>query len=188
VFNTPDVNAHLFIAADIFLRRPPYLRYQRKWLPPQPSQCPSNRKNSFCVNNPQPFNPVLQRGVSDSTVYSPASDASTSELDDDDQYGANELAALKEIEVMKSDTKERKMDIMKWRRLNRIRQGSVENSVIGSYVCLILFIGDSTHIHYAARVPNLNSLAQLVVITILYFLFRYLRQYLQLNLMQITLV
>ena len=49
------------------------------------------------------------------------------------------------------------------------------------------FIDNSTDIHYAARVPDLNSLAQLIVITILYFL-RHLRQNCQFNLMQITLV
>ena len=82
-------------------------------------------------------------------TYNPASNAATSQLDEDDQHGANYLADLKkEIEVMESDTKERKMGIMEWRRLNRIRQGSVENSVIGSYVRLsFFFIDDSTHIH-----------------------------------------
>jgi len=57
---------------------------------------------------------ILQRGVSDSTAYTPASNTSTSELDDDDQYRADELAAPKEIEVMESDAEERKM---KWGRL-----------------------------------------------------------------------
>jgi len=93
----------------------------------------------------------------------------------------------KEIEVMESDVEE-KMDIMEWRRFKRICQGSVENNFIGSYVCLILFIDDSTQMYYAARVPNLNPLTQLIVITILYIFLRYLRQNFQLNLMQITVV
>jgi len=40
---------------------------------------------------------------------------------------------------MESDAEEREMGIMELRRLKRICQGSVEISVIGSYVCLILF-------------------------------------------------
>ena len=56
VLNTPDVNSHPF-TADIFLRRPPYLKYEIKWLLPQPSQSPSNRRNSSCVTNSQPCNP-----------------------------------------------------------------------------------------------------------------------------------
>jgi len=45
------------------------------------------------------------------------------------------------------------MDIMEW----RIPQESVENGVIGIYVCpLILFINNSTQIYYAAR-PNSST-------------------------------
>ena len=39
-----------------------------------------------------------------------------------------------------------------------------------------LFIDNSTHIHCAARVVDLNSLAQLIIIIILYSLLRYPRQ------------
>jgi len=54
------------------------MRFQRKWLPPQPDRCPSNRKNFSCVNNPQSFNQDFRsfnRVVSGSTAYNSASNA-----------------------------------------------------------------------------------------------------------------
>jgi len=56
----------------------------------------------------QPGLLILQRDVSYSIAYSPASNAASSELDDD-QHGANDLADPKEI--MESDT-EKEMGIM----------------------------------------------------------------------------
>ena len=44
------------------------------------------------------------------------------------------------------------------------------------YALSSLFIDNSTHIHRAARVVNLNSLAQLIIIIILYSFLRYPRQ------------
>ena len=63
VLHTPDVNGNVQIGMDIFLRRPPYMRYTRKWLPPQPSRCPSNE--FFLRQQPTAIQPglsILQRG------------------------------------------------------------------------------------------------------------------------------
>ena len=58
-----------------------------------------------------------------------------SELDDDEQHEADDMADLKRrIEAMEPGSEERKMGVREWRRLKRIPIGSVENGVIRSYV------------------------------------------------------
>ena len=58
-----------------------------------------------------------------------------SELDDDEQHEADDMAELKRrIEAMEPGSEERKMGVREWRRLRRIPAGSVENGVIRSYV------------------------------------------------------
>lgn len=60
---------------------------------------------------------------------------STSDLDDDEQAEAEDLADLRrKIEAMEVGSEERKMGVREWRRLKRIPSGSVENGVIRSYV------------------------------------------------------
>lgn len=59
----------------------------------------------------------------------------TSELDDDDQADADDLADLRrKIEALDVSSEERKVGVREWRRLKRIPQGSVENGVIRSYL------------------------------------------------------
>jgi len=91
---------------------------------------------------------ALQRGVSDSTTYNPTNNSSTSELDDDSQHEADNLANLKnKIEAMQFGM-ERKIGIREWRRFKRIFQGSVGIGVMRSYAYpLVLFINNSTHLH-----------------------------------------
>lgn len=63
--------------------------------------------------------------------------AGSSELDDDEQKEADDMADLKRrIEAMEVGSEERKMGVREWRRLKRIPQGSVEHGVIRSYVRL----------------------------------------------------
>lgn len=60
---------------------------------------------------------------------------SGSELDEDDQADADDLADLrKKIEALDAGSEERKVGVREWRRLKRIPQGSVENGVIRTYV------------------------------------------------------
>jgi len=59
-------------------------------------------------------------------------------------------------------------------KAKRISQGSVSSGTM--YALSSLFIDNSTHIHCAARVVDLNSLAQLIIIIILYSFLRYPRQ------------
>ena len=89
---------------------------------------------------------ALQRDVSDSTTHNPTNNSSTSELDDDSQHEADNLADLKKkIEAMQFGTVERKIGIREW--IKRIFQGSVGIGVMRSYACpLVLFINNSTHL------------------------------------------
>lgn len=60
---------------------------------------------------------------------------SGSELDEDEQADADDLADLrKKIEALDAGSEERKVGVREWRRLKRIPQGSVENGVIRTYV------------------------------------------------------
>lgn len=62
---------------------------------------------------------------------------SGSELDEDEQADADDLADLrKKIEALDAGSEERKVGVREWRRLKRIPQGSVENGVIRTYVRL----------------------------------------------------
>jgi ATP-dependent Lon protease len=70
---------------------------------------------------------------------SAAGTGAASELDDDEQAEADDMADLrKRIEAMEVGSEERKMGVREWRRLKRIPQGSVENGVIRTYVGLFL--------------------------------------------------
>ena len=105
---------------------------------------------------------ALQRGVSDSAANNPASDGVTSELDD--EHEADNLVDLKKIEVMQSGIEERKMGIGDGAVL-----GVFKMVLSGTrYAASSFFIHNSTWIYYAARVANLNSLAQLINIIVLY--------------------
>jgi len=76
-----------------------------------------------------------------------------SELDDDEQHEADDMADLKRrIEAMEPGSEERKMGVREWRRLKRIPAGSLENGVIRSYVSL----------EFSSRVLSLNKILTLV--------------------------
>ena len=62
-----------------------------------------------------------------------------SELDEDEQADADDLADLrKKIEALDAGSEERKIGVREWRRLKRIPQGSVENGVIRTYVRVLM--------------------------------------------------
>ena len=82
-----------------------------------------------------------------------AGSSGPSELDDDEQHEADDMADLKRrIEAMEPGSEERKMGVREWRRLKRIPTGSVENGVIRSYVSL----------EFSCRVLSLNKILTLV--------------------------
>ena len=76
---------------------------------------------------------ALQRGVSDSTTHNPTNNSSTSELDDDSQHEADNLADLKKkIEAVQFGTVEKKVGIRECRRFKRIFQRGIGDGVVRS--------------------------------------------------------
>ena len=67
--------------------------------------------------------------------------------------------------------------IGEWRRPKEFPKGALKMVSSGT-MCVLssLFIDNSTHIRCAARVVDLNFLAQFIIIIILYSFLRYLRQ------------
>ncbi|KAJ8508824.1 hypothetical protein ONZ45_g8946 [Pleurotus djamor] len=72
---------------------------------------------------------------SNNNTSNAGAEGAASELDDDEQHDADDMADLKRrIEAMAPGSEERKMGVREWRRLKRIPQGSVENGVIRNYL------------------------------------------------------
>jgi len=92
---------------------------------------------------------TLQRCISNPTASSPANNSSTSGLDDDDLYEADDLAELRERSTL-WNTEERKMGTRKW-RCQGILQGSVENGVIRIYVCPLSSFSLPTPLEYTMQ-------------------------------------
>ncbi|KIJ60939.1 hypothetical protein HYDPIDRAFT_177239 [Hydnomerulius pinastri MD-312] len=78
---------------------------------------------------------AIQRELHSLHNTAPGLPGGGSELDDDEQADADDLADLrKSIEALDAGSEERKVGVREWRRLKRIPQGSVENGVIRSYL------------------------------------------------------
>jgi len=74
-------------------------------------------------------------GASDSASDGKAPNGPISELDDDEQAEADDMAEIRsKIEAMAKDSEERKMAVREWRRLKRTPSGSVEHGVIRNYL------------------------------------------------------
>jgi ATP-dependent Lon protease len=144
VLSTPDTTARLSLAADIFLKHASISEVSKKIASAVDESLSKQQKEFFLRQQLAAIQrelSALQRGVSPSVNSGPdtASAAGASELDDDEQHEADDLADLKKhIEAMQPGSEERKMGVREWRRLKRIPQGSVENGVIRSYVCPLL--------------------------------------------------
>lgn len=82
----------------------------------------------------------LNRSSGASNAIGPGSvpsSGSSSELDDNEQSEADDMAQVRaKIEAMAKDSEERKMAVREWKRLQRIPSGSVEHGVIRNYVSL----------------------------------------------------
>lgn len=74
-------------------------------------------------------------GTTDPAAGDGRAPSAASELDDDEQAEAEDMADIRaKIEAMARDSEERRMAVREWRRLRRTPAGSVEHGVIRNYV------------------------------------------------------
>ena len=177
MLSTPDSESRLKLATEIFTKQTSISEVTKKIATAVDESVSKQQKEFFLRQQlaaiQRELN-ALQRGSSSaSSPSSPPSPPSSSpavgdaagggsgsgsglaELNDDEQSEADDMAELKrKIESMGPGSDERKMGVREWKRLKRIPQGSVEHSVIRSYVCsysLLLFpLSDTDHISYPA--------------------------------------
>ncbi|GLB44216.1 putative peptidase S16 family protein [Lyophyllum shimeji] len=143
---TPDAEARLKLATDIFLKQTSIVEVSKKIATAVDESLSKQQKEFFLRQQLAAITRelhALTRSNSGSSSTSnsnlstsaPADGASGSELDDDEQHEADDMAELKRrIEAMEPGSEERKMGVREWRRLKRIPQGSVEHGVIRSYL------------------------------------------------------
>lgn len=153
ILGTPDADARLALATEIFLKQASISEVSKKIATAVDESLSKQQKEFFLRQQLAAIQRelhVLQRSNSSSNLNGglpsglsspngpPSSEAGSavpSELDDDEQHEADDMADLKrKIEAMEPGSEERKMGVREWRRLKRIPAGSVENGVIRSYV------------------------------------------------------
>jgi ATP-dependent Lon protease len=143
ILATPEAEARLKLASEIFLKQASIAEVSQKIASAVDESLSKQQKEYFLRQQLAAIQKELQ------TLTTPpigvprrAGDGeSVSELDDDEQQDADDMADLrKKIEAMEQGSEERKMSVREWRRLKRIPQGSVEHGVIRTYVCLFPYL------------------------------------------------
>ncbi|KAJ7224383.1 ATP-dependent protease La [Mycena pura] len=133
ILTTTDVEARLTLAAEVFSKLASISEVSSKIASQVEESVYRQQKEHFLRQQLAVIHKELQAlsGLPGNLVNGQGS----SELDDDEQHEADDLADLKRrIEAMEPGSEERKMGVREWRRLKRIPQGSVENGVIRSYL------------------------------------------------------
>ncbi|KAF8903056.1 Lon protease C-terminal proteolytic domain-containing protein [Mucidula mucida] len=137
ILSTPDSETRLTLATDIFLKQASISEVSKKIASAVDESLSKQQKEFFLRQQLAAIQRELHSLTSNSPRNAGANNASDapSELDDDEQHDADDLADLKrKIEAMEHGSEERKMGVREWRRLKRIPQGSVENGVIRNYL------------------------------------------------------
>lgn len=148
ILSTPDSDARLRLATELFVKQASISEVSKKIASAVDESLSKQQKEFFLRQQLAAIQRelhTLQRaplsssssnsGDAPSGVDGPIG-AGGSELDDDEQHEADDMADLKRrIEAMEVGSEERKMGVREWRRLKRIPAGSVENGVIRTYVC-----------------------------------------------------
>ncbi|EAU87743.2 ATP-dependent protease La [Coprinopsis cinerea okayama7 len=137
ILSSADSDARLQTATNIFLKQASISEVSRKIASAVDESLSKQQKEFFLRQQLAAIQRELQalQRSNSGTNSNPAEAGSTSELDDDEQHEADDLADLKRrIEAMAPGSEERKMGVREWRRLKRIPQGSVENGVIRTYL------------------------------------------------------
>lgn len=147
LLSTPDTEARLKLATEFFVKQTSISEVSKKIAAAVDESLSKQQKEFFLRQQLSAIQRELQAlhrppSFSSSSNSTPlpvdgnaAGAGGTSELDDDEQADADDLADLRRrIEAMEVGSEERKMGVREWRRLKRIPQGSVENGVIRTYV------------------------------------------------------
>ncbi|KAG6810755.1 hypothetical protein H0H92_010464 [Tricholoma furcatifolium] len=139
ILSTPDTEARLKLATDIFVKQTSISEVSKKIATAVDESLSKQQKEFFLRQQlaaiTRELNALTRSNSSNPSSQSPSDNFGGSELDDDDQHEADDMADLKRrIEAMEVGSEERKMGVREWRRLKRIPQGSVENGVIRSYL------------------------------------------------------
>ncbi|KDQ24068.1 hypothetical protein PLEOSDRAFT_1048574 [Pleurotus ostreatus PC15] len=164
ILSTPDATDRLQLATTIFIKLASISEVTKRISNAVDESLSKQQKEFFLRQQLAAIQrelQALQRSNGDksptSTPRSGASEGTTSELDDDEQHDADDMADLKrKIEAMAPGSEERKMGVREWRRLKRIPQGSVENGVIRNYVCILINL-DLHRLEWLTSVPWPNS-------------------------------
>ncbi|KAF9562898.1 ATP-dependent protease La [Agrocybe pediades] len=142
VLGTPDAEARLSLATEIFIKQASISEVTKKIATAVDESLSKQQKEFFLRQQLAAIQRELQALQRSNGTSTPAQSSSveagtggSSELDDDEQHEADDMADLKrKIEAMEPGSEERKMGVREWRRLKRIPAGSVENGVIRSYL------------------------------------------------------
>ncbi|KAG6836975.1 hypothetical protein H0H93_016928 [Arthromyces matolae] len=138
ILGTPDTEARLKLATEIFLKQTSISEVSKKIATAVDESLSKQQKEFFLRQQLAAITRelhALTRSNAPSSPLTPSDNSNGSELDDDEQHEADDMADLKRrIEAMDVGSEERKMGVREWRRLKRIPQGSVEHGVIRSYL------------------------------------------------------
>ncbi|KAJ7257947.1 ATP-dependent protease La [Mycena haematopus] len=135
ILGTDDAEARLTLATEIFTKLVSISEVSTKIATQVEESVYKQQKEHFLRQQLAAIHKELQSLSSSSPGNLVDGQSSSSELDDDEQHEADDMADLKRrIEAMEPGSEERKMGVREWRRLKRIPQGSVENGVIRSYL------------------------------------------------------
>ncbi|KAJ7880335.1 ATP-dependent protease La [Mycena olivaceomarginata] len=135
ILDTNDAEARLTLATEIFTKLVSISEVSTKIATQVEESVYKQQKEHFLRQQLAAIHKELQSLTSSSPGNLVDGQSSSSELDDDEQHEADDMADLKRrIEAMEPGSEERKMGVREWRRLKRIPQGSVENGVIRSYL------------------------------------------------------
>ncbi|KAJ6630118.1 ATP-dependent protease La [Mycena sp. CBHHK59/15] len=135
ILATTDSEARLTLAAEIFSKQASISEVSTKIASQVEESVYKQQKEHFLRQQLAAIHKELQSLSGPPPANLAGGAGPSSELDDDEQLEADDMADLKRrIEAMDQGSEERKMGVREWRRLKRIPQGSVENGVIRSYL------------------------------------------------------
>lgn len=152
ILTTTDAEARLKLVTQLFTKLASISEVSNKIASVVDESLSKQQKEHFLRQKLAAIQKELQNLNRQSRTSTNFSGNSPSELDDEDQADADDMAQLRQkIEAMTKDSEERKVAVSEWRRLKRIPSGSAENAVIRTYV------SDFPAFRYHARITTNHS-------------------------------